>query len=95
MIIRKKLEASLLEVERLRQLREGKISEQTKDNQENDFSVTIQKRFRGILARKQVERLRAEEMEFLGMQRRKKTQEEERNDPIKKMEETRQIRKNI
>ena len=95
MIIYKKLQASILEVERLRQLREGKISEPTKDNQENDFSVVIQKRFRGILARKQVERLRAEEMEFLGMQRRKKTQEEERNDPIKKMEETRQIRKNI
>jgi hypothetical protein len=41
---------------------------------------------RGILARKHVENLRAEEMEFLGMQRKKKTPEEERNDPIKKEE---------
>lgn len=41
---------------------------------------------RGILARKFVERLRSEEMEFLGMQRKKKTPEEERNDPIQIME---------
>lgn len=38
----------------------------------------------GILARKNVERLRNEEMEFLGMSRKKKTPEEEKNDPIKK-----------
>ena len=48
---------------------------------------------RGILARKYVERLRSEEMEFLGMQRKKKSLEEERNDPIKKMEEQRLQRK--
>lgn len=34
-------------------------------------------------------------MEFLGMQRKRKTVEEERNDPIKKMEQTRKDRKNI
>lgn len=45
------------------------------------------------MARKHVERLRTEEMEFLGMMRKKKTPEEERNDPIKKMEETRKERK--
>lgn len=48
---------------------------------------------RGILARKYIEKLRIEEMEFLGMSRKKKTVEEERNDPIKKMEETRKDRK--
>jgi hypothetical protein len=32
-------------------------------------------------------------MEFLGMMRKKKTPEEERNDPVKKMEETRKERK--
>jgi hypothetical protein len=41
---------------------------------------------RGILDRKKVERMRAEEMEFLGMARKKKTAEEERNGPIQKME---------
>lgn len=48
---------------------------------------------RGILARKQVEQIRIDEMEFLGMIRRKKTPEEELNDPIKKMEMTRTMRK--
>jgi hypothetical protein len=48
---------------------------------------------RGILARKFVERLRSEEMEFLGMQRKKKTPEEERNDPIQIMERQRIDRK--
>jgi len=47
----------------------------------------------GILARKNVERLRNDEMEFLGMSRKKKTAEEERADPVKKMEETRRERK--
>jgi len=50
---------------------------------------------RGILARKMVERLRNEEMEFLGMRRKKKTPEEEINDPIKRMEQTKLTRKKI
>jgi len=50
---------------------------------------------RGILARKYVERLRLEEMEFLGMVKKQKTPDEERNDPVKKMEQTRAERKNI
>jgi hypothetical protein len=50
--------------------------------------VFIQKRVLGILARKGVERMRTEEMEFLGMSRKRKTKEEIKNDPIKKMEET-------
>jgi hypothetical protein len=66
----------------LRLIREGKVPQVNKDNQENDACLTIQQRMRGILARKFVERLRSEEMEFLGMQRKKKTPEEERNDPI-------------
>lgn len=50
---------------------------------------------RGIIARKYVENLRSEEMEFLGMTTRKKTAEEERNDPIKKMQQQMNERKNI
>lgn len=34
-------------------------------------------------------------MEFLGMSRKKKTAEEERNDPIKKMLKTQENRKNV
>ena len=48
---------------------------------------------RGILARKQVEKMRMDEMEFLGMLPRTKTAEEKLNDPIKKAEMTRQMRK--
>ena len=45
------------------------------------------------MARKQVEKMRIEEMEFLGMSRRKKTAEEELNDPIKIMQQTQEARK--
>jgi hypothetical protein len=74
-------------------LGKNKVAESSKENQENDSCVFIQKRMNGILARKNVERMRTEEMEFLGMARKKKTPEEERNDPILKMEETRLERK--
>jgi len=50
---------------------------------------------RGILARKYVEKLRQDEMEFLGMARRKKSPEEEINDAVKKEDKTRKERKNI
>lgn len=50
---------------------------------------------RGILARKQVEAMREEEMEFLGMKRKMKTPEEMLNDPIKKMKNSMAERKKI
>lgn len=50
---------------------------------------------RGILARKTIEKMRQEEMIFLGMQRRPKTEEEKKNDPIKASEETQDTRKKI
>ena len=43
---------------------------------------------RGILARKTIEKMRQEEMIFLGMQRKPKTEEEKKNDPIKEADET-------
>ena len=79
----------------MRLLREGKLQEKSKESQENESCVFLQKRMRGILARKYVERLRCEEMEFLGMVKKQKTPDEERSDPIKKMEQTRKERKNI
>ena len=50
---------------------------------------------RGILARKTIEKMRQEEMIFLGMQRKPKTEEEKKNDPIKASEETQDTRKKI
>jgi hypothetical protein len=95
MMIFKALQEKVLNEQMMRKLREGKgkAPEPNRENRENDSCVFIQKRLRGILARKHVERLRVEEMEFLGMIRKKKTPEEERNDPIKKLEETRKERK--
>ena len=79
----------------VRKLREGKIKEENKDQRETDASVLLQRRMRGILARKTVESMREEEMEFLGMKRKKKTPEEMLNDPIKKMRSSMQERKKI
>jgi len=84
-----------MQAELVRKLREGKLQEQSKDMKEIESCVLLQKRMRGILARKQVELLRNEEMEFLGMSRKKKTPEEMLNDPIKKMEQTLLERKKI
>lgn len=74
-----------MNVELLRKLREGKLQEPSKDLKEIEACVLIQKRMQGIIARKQVDRMRNEEMEFLGMRRKQKTTEEEINDPIRKM----------
>lgn len=96
MLILKKFEDSFKESELKRKRREGvAVPELTKDQQELSACQLIQQRMRGIIARKYIEKLRLEEMEFLGMARKKKTNEEERNDPIKKMEQTRKDRKLI
>ena len=76
-----------------KKIKEGKIVKESDEQKNINACLYVQRRIRGILARKSVENLRQEEMEFLGMSRKKKTAEEERNDPIKKMEETRKERK--
>lgn len=52
--------------------------------QEKEYAAAefAQRRIRGILARKQVEQLRQDEMVFLGMQRKPKTEEETRQGPL-------------
>lgn len=54
-------------------MREGKLPQPNYENQQNECSVFIQKRIRGILGRKHVQEMRDEEMEFLGMVKKKKT----------------------
>ena len=78
MLILKQLQFTIKQAETMRLLREGKLQEQSKESQENESCVFLQKRMRGILARKYVERLRFEEMEFLGMVKKQKTPDEER-----------------
>lgn len=57
-------------------LGKGKVQEQSGEKKEAEACIFIQKRIAGILARKNIERMRIEEMEFLGMSRKKKTDEE-------------------
>ena len=81
--------------ELLRKMREGKLPQPNYENQQNECSVFIQKRIRGILGRKHVMEMRDEEMEFLGMVKKKPNKKDMENDPIKKMEQTRLERKAI
>jgi len=53
----------------------------------------IQKRIKGILARKQIEGIRQEELFFLGMARRPMTVQEKMRDPIKRMKDTQEERR--
>ncbi len=64
------------------------------ENEEQAAEI-VQCQIRGILARKQIEKMRQEEMIFLGMQRKPKTEEEKKNDPIKAAAETQALRKDI
>ena len=75
--------------------KEGKIQRESDDNKDNKASQFIQKRIRGILARKAVERMRMEEMQFLGMTRKPREFDGLSKDPIQIMEETRDERKEV
>ena len=72
----------------------GKLQAQPYEQSEDYSAEVIQCHIRGILARKQIEQMREQEMIFLGMKRKPKTQDEINNDPIKKAEKTRDARKN-
>ena len=79
-----------------RKVREGKMPEATHQEKEQIAAEFVQRRIRGILARKQVEQMRQDEMIFLGMQRKPKTTAElALDDPIKEMKDTQQHRKEL
>lgn len=65
------------------------MKERTKDQMENDAALLIQRRLKGILARRRIDDIRQQEMEFLGMSRKPKT------DPIERMKKTMDERKQI
>ncbi len=56
--IQKKIEEHLMQKEIERKAKEGKIQRESNENRENKASLFIQKRIRGILSRKYVERVR-------------------------------------
>lgn len=70
-------------------IKEGLVKERTKDQIENDAALLIQKRLKGILARKRIDDLRQEEMVFLGMSRKPK------KEPIDRMKDKMKERKEI
>lgn len=61
--------------ERKKKLREGHQTEPTNEQKDAAAAVSLQKRLRGILARKRVEEMRMEELIFLGMAPKPKTKE--------------------
>ena len=71
---------------------EGLIKDSGKDSADNDASKFIQKRLRGILARKRVEEIRREEQIFLNMAPKSKLKDE-KGDPISRMNEEKDHRK--
>ena len=73
----------------------GKMQAASRQEQEEMSGELIQCQIRGILARKTIEKMRQEEMIFLGMQRKPKTEEEKKNDPIKGAVDTHITRKHI
>lgn len=66
--------------------------QQVKEAKASEF---LQRKFRGILARRVVEEMREEEMVFLGMKKRPKTAAEELADPEKKRLATKERQKMI
>ena len=78
-----------------KRMHNGKMVAPTKQEAEEASGEVIQSRIRGVLARKTIEKMRQEEMIFLGMQRKPKTEEEKKNDPIKEAASTQVHRKNV
>ena len=72
------------------QRKQVELTQQEKEYAAAEFA---QRRIRAILARKQVEKMRQDEMIFLGMHRQPKTEEELKNGPIQFMEKTAVTRK--
>ena len=71
-------------------VKSGKVTDLSGPEKEQFAAEFVQRRIRAILARKDVEQKRQEEMIFLGMQRRPKTEEELKNGPIQRALETAQ-----
>lgn len=86
MVILKQQKIKRQNAEVQKKIREGKMLEKTQEQTMSESSVKIQRRLRGIIARKRVEEMRQEEMIFLGMARKPKTEEEKKNDALKQQD---------
>ena len=68
-----------------KQMAKGRQVESSQQVKEAKAAEFLQRRFRGILARRQVEEMREEEMVFLGMKARPKTAAEEGSSILKEL----------
>lgn len=84
LLIFKSIQQQIIKAKLMRDIKEGKVAGDTQkeENKENESCVFIQRRIRGILARKYVDRLREDEMEFLGMSKKKKLPTAIDKDPL-------------
>ena len=78
-----------------KRMHNGKMLAPTKQENEEHAAEVTQCLIRGILARKTIEKMRAEEMIFLGMERKPKTEDEKKNDPLDEANKQEFLRKNI
>jgi hypothetical protein len=76
-----------MEREMFQKIKDGLIKEKNRDELDNEATLLIQKRLKGVLARKRIDDLRQEEMVFLGMSRKPK------NEPINRAKKTMDERK--
>jgi len=90
-----KITSAMKTTEIRKRMNNGKMQAPTKQENEEHAAEIVQCLIRGILSRKTIEKMRQEEMIFLGMQRKPKTEEEKKNDPIKEAEKTQNTRKMI
>lgn len=93
-LIYKTFLANSLKTDLMEKRRLGLIPNVDPEQQELDSTIFVQRRMQGILARKYVEGLRNEEMEFLGMSRKKPLLVEGEKDPLEKQITTTFDRKN-
>ena len=90
-----KINKSMQNIDTRKKMHNGKLQPQSNEEAEDQSAEIVQCHIRGILARKRIEKMREDEMIFLGMKRKPKTQDEIKADPLKKSEKTRGERKMI
>lgn len=78
-----KITSAIKNTDYKKRMHNGKMQAPSKQEAEEQSAEIIQNRIRGILDRKKIEKMRMDEMIFLGMQRAPKTDDEKKNDPIK------------
>lgn len=94
-MIHKAYMESQIDAYMLNQRKLGKMAAKDPEIEKQEACVYLQRRMRGILARQFVEKVRCEEMEFLGMIRRKPIMTNNWVDPIEAQVETRRKRKMV